>query len=66
VLHALKDAANVAGVAAVLMAVGGFACATGQAAPTMPTDRTVQQDCDAKKWSLPLPATVGRTLDVFF
>jgi hypothetical protein len=29
----------------------------------MPTDRTVQQECDAKKWPLPLPSAVGRKLD---
>jgi hypothetical protein len=45
------------------MTAAGFAATASQASPTMPTDHTVQQECDAKKWPLPLPVAVGKNLE---
>jgi hypothetical protein len=47
-------------------ASGSPTSAPAQTVPTTPTDRTLQQDCDAMKWPQPLPSAVGKTLEAFF
>jgi hypothetical protein len=52
--------AEIGGISAILMTAAGLACTASQASPAMPTDPTVQQGCDAKKWPLSLPNAVGK------
>jgi hypothetical protein len=46
----------------VSVTAAGYGCGPSHASPT-PTDRTMQQICDAMPWPLPLPDAVGRTLE---
>jgi hypothetical protein len=62
-MRMFRAVTGTAGVAAILMTAAGFAGAMSHASPTMPTDHTVQQDCDAELWPLPLNNVVGESLD---